>query len=181
LPWVFLLGADATLGNEHTYVGTKGCRKCHIKESRSWADTKMAKTFEVLKPGVSADKKQSAGLDPAKDYTKDAECLACHTTGYDKPGGFIDIESTPELAGVTCESCHGAGGTYTQDKYMSLKNKEYKKADVVAVGLVDPINAEVCAKCHNNRSPFVGDDYVFDFESRRTEGIHEIYPLKYQH
>jgi Zn finger protein HypA/HybF involved in hydrogenase expression len=180
-PCTLLLGATPPSGNDHTYVGAKACKMCHIKEHRSWADTKMAKTFEVLKAGASADKKRSAGLDPAKDYTKDAECLSCHATGYGEPGGFVNVESTPELAGVTCEACHGAGGTYVQDEYMSLKNKEYKKAEVVAVGLVDSIDTEVCAKCHNVRSPFVGDDYVFDFEARRDQGIHEIHPLKYQH
>ena len=76
------------------------------------------------------------------------------------------IETTPELAGVGCEMCHGPGGTYTQDGYMTLKNKEYKRAEIVAVGMTDEITAETCAVCHNTESPFVGDDYVFDFESR---------------
>jgi hypothetical protein len=83
---------------------------------------------------------------------------------------------------VGCESCHGAGGTYTQDQYMSLKNKNYKKDEVVAMGMFEEITAGVCAEvCHNNKSPFVGDDYVFDFEAKKNEGAHEILPLKYEH
>ncbi|NIM02343.1 MAG: hypothetical protein GTN89_16445 [Acidobacteria bacterium] len=168
-------------GEEHAYVGTKNCKKCHIKEWKSWAETKMAKTFDTLAPGAAAEAKIGAGLDPDKDYTTDPECLRCHTTGYGKEGGFVDLATTPDLAGVGCEMCHGAGGTYTQDEYMSLKNKEYKKADLVAVGMVDTITVEQCQNCHNTDSPFVGDDYVFDFEAKKDEGTHEKYPLKYPH
>ncbi|MCP4663446.1 MAG: hypothetical protein GY856_49280 [bacterium] len=125
--------------------------------------------------------KEKAGLDPNQDYRTDETCLACHTTGYGKPGGFTDPESTPELLGVGCEMCHGAGGTYTQNEYMSLKNKEYKKADVVGAGMVDQITVEQCQGCHNTDSPFVGDDYVFDFEANKEKGNHANFPLKYQH
>ncbi|MCB1034668.1 MAG: cytochrome c family protein, partial [Acidobacteria bacterium] len=140
LPAMLLLAVPRTGAEEHAFLGSKNCRKCHLKEYKSWEETSMAKTFEVLKPGERADEKKAAGLDPQKDYTKDASCVKCHVTGYGKKGGFVDIETTPELAGVGCESCHGAGGTYVQDQYMSLKNKEYKKADIVAVGLVDKVS-----------------------------------------
>ncbi len=176
----FAVGSSA-MGAEHEFVGSKNCRKCHIKETRSWAETKMAQAFEILKPGERAEAKQAAGLDPQMDYTKDAECVACHVTGYGKPGGFVDIETTPDLAGVGCESCHGAGGTYVQDEYMSLKNKEYKKADIVAVGMTAQITAENCTGCHNSKSPFVGDDFVFDFDAAKDQGTHEQFPLKYEH
>lgn len=174
------LGPSSQAG-EHEYVGSNNCRKCHIKEWRSWSETKMAKAFDVLKPGERAEAKKEAGLDPDKDYTTDPACVKCHVTGHGEPGGFVDIETTPDLAGVGCEECHGAGGTYTQDGYMTLQNKEYKKADLVAVGLVGEITEDQCVKCHNTESPFVGDDYVFDFETRKDEGTHEKFPLKYEH
>lgn len=173
--------AWSTSGDEFAYVGSKNCKKCHIKEHRSWEETKMAQAFELLKPGVRADEKKAAGLDPDKDYTTDKECVRCHVTGYGEPGGFVDIASTPDLAGVGCEMCHGPGGTYTQDEYMSLKNKEYKKSEVVAVGMVAKVSAEQCTGCHNSESPFVSDDFVFDFEAKKDEGTHEKYPLKYEH
>ena len=166
---------------EHSYVGSKKCKMCHIKEWNSWAETKMAKAVEVLKPGQNDEAKKKVGLDPAKDYTGDATCLPCHTTGYGKPGGFVDMASTPDLAGVGCEMCHGAGGTYTQSQHMSLSNKEYKKADLVAVGLVGEITEAQCQHCHNKNSPFVGEGYVFDFAKRKDEGTHAKSPLKYAH
>jgi hypothetical protein len=108
---------------DHAYIGSNNCRKCHMKQYKSWAETKMAKAFEHLKPGVAAEAKQAAGLDPDKDYTSDAACLPCHTTGYGKEGGFVDIATTPDLAGVGCEMCHGAGGSYTASDKMSRWTK----------------------------------------------------------
>jgi len=177
---VALQGAIAGEG-DHAYVGTKKCKACHMKEFKSWSETKMAKAFEVLRPGANAEAKTSAGLDPDKDYTTDATCLPCHTVGYGKEGGFVDEATTPELAGVGCEMCHGAGGTYIESQYMSLKNKEYKKADIVAVGLVDQVGEAQCAPCHNPDSPFVAEDFVFDFEANKEQGTHEKFPLKYPH
>ena len=172
------LSAD---GEEHAFVGTKNCKKCHLKQWKSWAETKMANAFDLLKPGERAEQKTAAGLDPENDYTTDETCLPCHTVGYGTESGFKDIESTPELAGVGCEMCHGAGGTYTQDQFMSLKNKEYKKAEVVAAGMVAEVSEAQCNACHNTDSPFVGDDYVFDFEEKSKQGTHEHFPLKYEH
>ena len=166
---------------DHAYIGSKKCKICHLKEWKSWETTKMANSFEVLRPGERAEAKTNAGLDPEKDYTTDPTCLPCHTTGYGKSGGFVDEASSPTLLGVGCEMCHGAGGTYVADQYMSLKNKEYKKADLVAVGMVDAVGEAQCLPCHNSESPFVADDFVFDFEANKDTGTHEKFPMKYQH
>ena len=165
-------------GAENAYVGVKKCKVCHLKEFKSWSETKMSSAFELLKAGVSAAAKTKVKLDPTKDYTKDASCLPCHTTGYGKPGGFVDLATTPDLVGVQCEICHGPGATYTLKQNMSLQNKEYKRAELVKVGLVGQIGKDTCANCHNSRSPFFKD---FKFEERKAKGIHEQIPLKYAH
>ncbi|HSA94172.1 MAG TPA: cytochrome c family protein [Terriglobales bacterium] len=159
------------------YVGTTRCRGCHLPEAKSWEQTKMAKAFELLKPGVAAEKKKQKKLDPNKDYTRDAACLPCHVTGYGKPGGFVDIEKTPKLAGVTCETCHGAGQGYLKPGLMSLQNKEYKRTALIAAGLILP-DENVCKACHNPKSPFY---QPFDFALRKTQGVHAHVPLKYKH
>jgi len=51
----------------------------------------------------------------------------------------------------------------------------------VAVGMVDQVTEAQCKNCHNTDSPFVGPDYVFDFEAQRDEGTHKKFPLKYAH
>jgi len=174
--------ASLAAGGEHPYVGSQKCKACHIKEWKSWSETKMAKAMETLKPGAAAEVKKAAGLDPAKDYTHDQTCVACHTTGHGKPGGFVDLETTPALAGVGCKMCHKAGGTYIEKQYMSLQNKEYKKAEVVAVGLVDKVGEKQCTVCHNTKNPVAPKDYKFDLEAEMERGgQHETFFLKYAH
>jgi hypothetical protein len=178
---LFLSPSAGAQDEGHAFIGSSKCKKCHIKEYKSWSETKMANAFEQLRPGERAEQKVAAGLDPEKDYSTDPECVSCHTTGYGREGGFVDEATTPDLIGVGCEMCHGAGGTYVADEYMSIKNKNYKRADIEAVGSIYPPTEAQCQQCHNQDSPFVGDDYVFDFEQRKKDGAHEIYPLKYEH
>ena len=159
------------------YVGLSRCRPCHLPQAKSWQETKMAKAFELLKPGVAAESKRAHKIDPNKDYTHDVSCLPCHVTGYGKPGGFESVEKTPALVGVQCEQCHGAGAGYLKPNLMSLQNKEYKRAELVAAGLVIP-EAQTCESCHNKKSPFYTP---FDFQTRKNQGTHQHLPLKYPH
>lgn len=159
------------------YVGAKRCRPCHLVQYKSWEQTRMAKAFDLLKPGVAAETKRAHDLDPQKDYTADPACLPCHVTGYGQPGGFVSLEKTPKLAGVQCEVCHGPGAGYLKPQLMSLQNKEYKRSALVAAGMVVP-SAETCQSCHNEKSPFY---QPFDYEARLKQGTHTHKPLKYKH
>lgn len=165
------------------YIGVKRCKACHMKQYKAWEKTKMAKSFESLKPGVMADAKKKAGIDPGKDYTTDEKCLKCHTTGYGKPGGFKSFAETPDMINVQCEACHGAGGEFSN---VMKKNKEFKLAEVTAVGYVFPSDAKAekeCLECHGGDSPFnekVDPQYKFIFKER-LKGTHEHFPLKYKH
>ena len=173
--------AAVALSESPSFVGAKKCRACHLKQFQTWEQTRMAQAFELLKAGAHADAKTKMKVDPQKDYTHDEKCLPCHTTGYGKPGGFVSVEKTPELVGVQCESCHGPGGEYLKEGFMTLKNKEYKRADLLKAGLVVP-TAETCtSQCHNPKSPFVTKDSVFNFEERKKKGTHEHVALKYPH
>ena len=37
----------------------------------------------------------------------DAECISCHTTGFEYTSGWVSAELTPYLKGNQCENCHG--------------------------------------------------------------------------
>lgn len=179
---LFLVGANASRSDDIEYVGSKKCKTCHIKQYKSWKETKMAQALEVLKPGEAVEAKETHGIDPDSDYTADAECLQCHTTGYGKPGGFVSVDETPDLAGVGCESCHGAGGRYLETDLMSLKNKDHSFESVREAGLIYPVTEETCtSQCHNENSPFFSKTEPFDFEKRKSQGIHELIPLRYNH
>lgn len=178
---------------EAAYVGSSACKKCHNEQYRAWKKTRMANSFELLKPGERAEQKKKAGLDPQKDYRTDTKCLACHTTGFGKPGGYAlpPAGDTPaakeaqarakEMEGVGCESCHGPGSLSIPYK---KKNESYEWAALVkAVGREGTIfpTKDQCLTCHNTDSPFVGKDYVFDFEKRKEEGTHQHFKLDFQH
>lgn len=132
------------------FAGVKSCKKCHRKVWRSWKETLMADSFTILKPGERTEIKIKAGLDPNKDYTKDETCLPCHTTGYGEPGGFVSVEKTPTMVGVSCEACHGPGKEY--NKVMGKHSRTYTEEEVAHAGInLDP--RVTCLECHNENSP----------------------------
>lgn len=176
--------AVAAATTDHEYLGAKKCRPCHLPEYNSWRKSLMARSFDLLKPGVRPEAKTAAGLDPDSDYTTDAGCLSCHTTGYGEPSGFRDLKSTPNLTGITCESCHGPGSSYSVDSLMSLKNKNHSFESVIAAGLVYPVPAAVCQRCHNDDGPHkvsVEPKYAFDYMTQISKGAHQHIELKYEH
>ena len=162
------------------FVGPGKCKQCHEEQYASWKKTRMANSFNVLKAGMKAQEKQMAGLDPDKDYRHDETCLPCHTTGYGLVGGFVSIEKTPEMAGVSCEACHGHGGSYV-NSVMSPKDPTFQTSAARTAGLVYPPTENVCRVCHNERSPYVGMDYKFYYDERVKLGTHEHFHLKYEH
>lgn len=76
------------------YVGDKACKTCHKVEHESWATTKHANAWSVLKPEEQAK----------------PECASCHSTGKTAADSL--------LVGVGCESCHGPGSEYKSMKNM---------------------------------------------------------------
>jgi len=167
-------------GQHLGYTGPDRCRECHGAQFASWAETRMAGSFDVLRAGAATKAKEVAGLDPDADYTHDEECLPCHTTGYGLVGGFVSIEATPHMAGVTCEACHGPGGRYA-GTVMNAEDPTFATAEARAAGLIYPPTQPVCAGCHNDDSPFVGMGYQFDYTQRVKAGTHEHFQLKYDH
>ncbi len=169
----------------YSYVGSKKCKKCHIKQYKSWEKTRMGKAFEILRPGNNKEAKEKFDLDVGKDYTTDEKCLKCHTVGYGKPGGYAvpdpedkkAVRKAKKLQSVGCECCHGPGSEYIKvfDEILKSKRK-YKVDELYAVGL-RKVDESVCIACHNEESPSVNPGDLFDFEKRKDEGTHEHYPL----
>jgi len=121
-----------------TYIGSKRCSSCHFKEFTAWKKSKHAKeAWESV---------------PAK-YRTNAECLACHTTGFGRETGFKDFASTPNLVGASCESCHGPGSehetickTLTDKKQLTAEEESQARDSIYRM---QPHN--VCATCHASR------------------------------
>jgi tetratricopeptide (TPR) repeat protein len=184
---VFRDGLSIISAKDATYVGVKKCKSCHFKQWNSWRKTEMAKAFESLKPGVKSEEKTKLKFDPNKDYTKDATCLSCHTSGFGIPGGYIvpadgDAEAEKQAkdnAGVTCEGCHGPGSKSIEIQEDIKENKRpYKFAELRAVGF-HKAGVRACRSCHNASDPGKEPGYHFPYEEKRKEGQHENIELKY--
>lgn len=178
--------ATGAVSAEPRYVGNKVCANCHKDEMQDWKRSAHGKTMEVLRAKKQSGPKHKAGVNPDKDYTKDEKCLKCHTTGYKKEGGFVDMDTTPEMAGVGCEACHGPGGDYRD--IHNKKMLDFTSAEVRAAGqLYASKGDKVCEKCHNDDSPFkasVDPKYAFNLKQRLkdgTESFHQMYPQEGEH
>lgn len=170
----------------YAYVRSSKCKKCHIKEHKSWKKTKMAKAFETLKPGQAVEAKLKFKLDPQKDYTRDTACLKCHTTGFGHKGGYAipdpsdkkQVKTAKKLQGVGCESCHGPGSEYIKVFTEIFKSKrKYNIEELYAVGLTK-MDAGACTQCHNEEGPTHDPSKPFDFAAMKAQDAHENVPLK---
>jgi hypothetical protein len=154
------------------YVGSEVCGTCHKKTFDSWEKTRLARALIVLGPRKAMKVKKKMGLDPYIDYTKDPDCLKCHTTGFEmnKDGSYSFVEY-----GIGCEVCHGPGKKYSE--IMKKRGKVYKRAELVAAGLNLDFET-ICLTCHNEESPLVDRDYIFS-DQERYKGVHDKVKLKY--
>lgn len=78
---------------EPKYVGIETCTNCHEEPRKVWDGTAHAHAYESLSKQF-------------KEYNLD--CVACHVTGYDQPGGTT-VTHVDGLKDVQCEVCHGPG------------------------------------------------------------------------
>ena len=94
------LSAKRKQKQNRVYATEQTCLTCHSKEHDRWSQTGHSRAYAVLQEA-------NKSFDP--------ECLACHTVGFGKPGGFISEIDTPELKNVQCEMCHGARLEHTRN------------------------------------------------------------------
>ncbi len=84
------------------YSGDEFCGVCHAAQRATWSLTTHARAFQTL-------------IEHGAD--RNAECLPCHTVGWDEPGGFSAEHRYPYLEGVQCENCHGRGGPHQSPEF----------------------------------------------------------------
>jgi hypothetical protein len=80
-------------GGDSPYVGVETCAGCHEKENQVWVTSRHGHAMATLEK---------------KNQQFDNECVGCHVVGFQK-GGFQSLYTTPQLANVQCEECHGPG------------------------------------------------------------------------
>ena len=154
----------AEAANPHLVVGNEACVKCHAAEIRVWKQTPHARTFDELHRRPEA--KQIASKLGLTSIKSEGRCVSCHYTqqagGQQQAGGRHDF---PVIAGVSCESCHGAAKKwldlhhdYGGEKITRLtESPQHRRGRImgsVAAGMRNPDNvflvAQSCLRCHTS-------------------------------
>jgi hypothetical protein len=115
---------------ERAFVGVAACARCHEDATAFWTETKHAHAYERL-------------VNVKKQFSLD--CIQCHVTGWQQPGGVCRIDRThvgaPGVNGtgvgrrdVQCEDCHGPGSEHVKDGAGALIERE--------------VPASFCIRCH---------------------------------
>ncbi|HZT42339.1 MAG TPA: multiheme c-type cytochrome [Chthonomonadaceae bacterium] len=110
-----------------TYAGQDRCQGCHATAYHVALASAHAHAYETL-------------IQKGSEY--DPECLRCHTVGYGARDGFVNLQTTPRLAGVQCESCHGRGTEHIK----AIQSGKQGRAATLTLRAVTPNS---CVRCHD--------------------------------
>ena len=138
-------------------LGPDSCMKCHTGEVQQWQQTPHFATFDELhrKPEAKA-MADKLGLRRVK---RNDQCLKCHYTTQ------MDDGQPRIIAGVSCESCHGAardwvvmhseyGGASASKASESAEHRKARIEQSIAAGMNNPANpylvARQCLACHTS-------------------------------
>ncbi len=151
-----MIGAAATPADPAATLGTEACIKCHAAETQVWRATPHAQTFEQLHRRPEA--KAIAAKLGLTSIKHSGRCVACHYTQ-----SSVDSGSPHAIAGVSCESCHGAaagwidvhhdyGGHGITRHTESLAHRNARLLTSIRSGMRNPVNvylmAQSCLRCH---------------------------------
>jgi hypothetical protein len=125
LAWAREHGKDCTPAapGQASYVGNEACRACHAQAFGVYDETRHARSYEAL---------AKAG----KEYRVD--CVVCHVTGYEQPGGVCRVDKVAGRTEVGCETCHGPGSRHA--------------ATPSGAHLRPKPGKSVCLGCHNQEN-----------------------------
>ena len=119
--------------------------------------------YQALPIGFDLEKQQWFDLFPGdaravedwghwsnRGMTANSECIACHTTGFEKGYNAANdsYQTTWAELGVGCEACHGPGAAHVEEQ----RNIATATSSPSRYGLFDAATTlETCAPCHSLR------------------------------
>jgi hypothetical protein len=119
------------------FAGNQKCGSCHASAGQVWKASPHARALRTLEPDGS---------------DADPDCVGCHVVGLGAEHGFRSRASTPHLADVGCESCHGPGAAH---------------ADRPNASRMPKVGRAACTGCHDaDHSP------GFDFDQAWPQVAH---------
>ena len=136
-------------------VGPEECIDCHKRSNEVWVKTPHYTTFkEMSRTEEARDIASKLNINRIKS---ESTCVQCHYTTK-------SVENEKKaIAGISCESCHGAGRDYVdihgdyggKDVKKENETPEHKKQRIAKsekAGMIRPANlyalAENCYSCH---------------------------------
>jgi hypothetical protein len=138
-------------------LGPDSCTKCHESEMLAWRETPHFATFEALHRTPEA--KNIADRLGLRSIKRNDQCTKCHYTMQGEEG------RERAVAGVSCESCHGAaqdwitlhsdyGGPTATKAIETPDHRKNRVAESIAAGMNNPANlytiARQCLACHTS-------------------------------
>ncbi len=126
---------------EAVYVGQERCLACHDEATPFARTNPHAQAWRTLQDGGK---------------TFDPDCVACHVTGYGRPGGAL-VGRTAGREAVQCEACHGPGSRH-------VAAAEAGDEAAARRAIQGKPGAQACGLCHTrHHSP------GFDFDAYRAK------------
>ncbi|MCY1035714.1 cytochrome c family protein [Corallococcus sp. BB11-1] len=122
LEWAKAHGQDCPLPakDQAGFVGSAACADCHPEATTVWQGSKHHHAWETLE---------------AVGKQHHLNCIGCHVTGWQQPGGVCRLDKVAGREDVGCESCHGPGSRHV----------DAPGADTI----VGKPGQAVCVTCHN--------------------------------
>jgi PKD repeat protein len=117
------------------FVGAARCNGCHGDKVAEWSETAHASALSALQDtnGVISVSNQNY--------------VVYRSVGYGQPGGFVNPVSTPQLANVGCEACHGPGSAH-----INISGRQYHPAVTLSPAL--------CGGCHGTADMPTYNEYA---------------------
>jgi Cytochrome c554 and c-prime len=110
--------------NEAAFVGNEPCRECHAEAFSVWEKSRHALGYDTLE-------------EKGKQFHLD--CIGCHVTGFQKPGGVCRVDKVRGREDVGCEACHGPGSIHSNDP--TAENVLLGNTEQACTGCHDPENS----------------------------------------
>ena len=133
------------LNQSNGFVGSGACAGCHGDKATEWKGTAHSHALATL---------QNLHLPSFVEAT----CQPCHTVGKGQPTGFVDATTTPQLADVGCENCHGPAGWH-----------KYSDHDMVRPAVsIDPM---ICGGCHTDSHHPTYDEYAESLHNQVNDDV----------
>jgi PKD repeat protein len=126
-----------SLAISNVFVGAAKCNGCHGDKVTEWLGTAHAGAITSL---IDTNTGNFTG------HASDS-CVPCHSVGKGQPGGYVNWATTPQLAGVQCENCHGSANSH-----VNISGRTYRP--------LNSLSSEICGGCHSGSRHGTYDEWA---------------------